>query len=472
MLKRNTWVFIAIIVVFALALWVLLPIEGERFGRQGIQFGLDLKGGVRLVYQADLSKVDPGSEDEIMEGVLAVIADRINPLGVTEPVFSRRGDDQIVVELPGTDITDVQKERIGRTALLEFREWVEVHIGEDTTTAPTGDEEPVEEGVGEPVTKWDWVPATATIDGQEKVLNSSYFKSNTYVRRTDFGEILLSFEWTEEGAKISEEVTGRLAVNKEPLAIFEGAGADALPLLGDDGKPIAPTVQSVIREQGQISGLSLNEATELSRQLNAGRLPVPLKNIGEMTVKPRLGEDFIDLSVKAGLIGIILVMLFMTAYYRLPGLMASIALVFYGTVVLALFKLLGVTLTLAGIGGFVLSIGMAVDANVLIFERMKEEFQMGRTLRASIEAGFNRAWTAIRDSNITTMIVCFILIWVGGAIAFGSSVQGFGITLLIGVSVSMITAIVVTRSLLRLFVGTNLAKKTGLFTMHSGKKYV
>ncbi|HEY91529.1 MAG TPA: protein translocase subunit SecD [Dehalococcoidia bacterium] len=493
MLKRNSWVLITIIVVFALALWVLLPIEGERFGRQGIQFGLDLKGGVRLVYQADLSKVDPGSEDEIMEGVLAVIADRINPLGVTEPEFSRRGDDQIVVELPGSDITDVQKERIGRTALLEFREWVEVPIGGDTAEveaepeeeapaedeepvdgeeAPVEEEEPAEEELGEAQTIGMWVPATATIDGQEKVLNSSYFKENTFVTRTDFGEILLIFEWTEEGAKISEEVTGRLSVNKEPMAIYEGEGADALPLLGDDNKPIAPVVQSVIRDRGQISGLSLNEATELSRQLNAGRLPVPLKNVGEMTVKPKLGEDFVDLSVRAGLIGIILVMLFMTAYYRLPGLLASLALVFYGTVVLALFKLLGVTLTLAGIGGFVLSIGMAVDANVLIFERMKEEFQMGRTLGAAIEAGFKRAWTAIRDSNITTMIVCGILIWIGGAIAFGSSVQGFGITLLIGVSVSMITAIVVTRTLLRLFVGTSLAKKDRLFTMYSGKKDV
>ena len=133
MLKRNTWVLITIIVVFALALWVLLPVEGERFGRKGIQFGLDLEGGVRLVYQADLSKVDQGSEDEIMEGVLAVTASRIDPLGVTEPEFSRRGDDQIVVELPGSDITDVQKERIGRTALLEFREWVEVSIGGDST---------------------------------------------------------------------------------------------------------------------------------------------------------------------------------------------------------------------------------------------------------------------------------------------------------------------------------------------------
>lgn len=498
MLRRNSWVLITIIVVFALALWVLLPIEGERFGRRGIQFGLDLEGGVRLVYQADLSGVTPGTEDEIMDGVLSVIANRINPLGVTEPDFHRRGDDQIVVELPGTDITDIQKERIGRTALLEFREWVQVPIGveevevevgteeeipeEVEEPVDVGEEEPAEEGEGEveepvdegeeeesgPVTIGMWVPATGTVNGQEKVLNSSYFIENTYVDRGQFGEIELHFEWNEEGAELSEQITGRLVVGNQPLGIFEGDQ----PLLGDDGQPIAPRVQAVITDRGIITGLSMTEATELSKQLNAGRLPVPLTNVGEMTVKPKLGEDFVDLSVRAGAIGIALVMLFMIVYYRIPGLMASLALVFYGTLVLALFKLLGVTLTLAGIGGFVLSIGMAVDANVLIFERMKEEFRMGRALGAATEAGFNRAWTAIRDSNITTMIVCGILIWVGGSIAFGGSVQGFGVTLLIGVTVSMITAIVVTRTLLRLFVGTGLARRTRLFTIHSGKKDV
>ena len=498
MLRRNTWVLITIIVVFALALWVLLPIEGERFGRQGIQFGLDLKGGVRLVYQADLSGVTPGTEGEIMDGVLAVIANRINPLGVTEPDFHRRGDDQIVVELPGTDITDIQKERIGRTALLGFREWVQVPVGgeevevevgteeeaseEGEEPVDSGEEEQAEEGEGdaeepvdegeeeekEPVTIGMWVPAMGTVNGEEKALNSSYFKENTYIDRGQLGEIALHFDWNEEGAELSEQITGRLVVGNQPLGIFEGDQ----PLLGDDGQPIAPRVQAVITDRGIITGLSMTEATELSKQLNAGRLPVPLTRVGEMTVKPKLGEDFVDLSVRAGLIGIVLVMLFMIAYYRIPGLMASLALVFYGAIVLALFKLLGVTLTLAGIGGFVLSIGMAVDANVLIFERMKEEFRMGRALGAATEAGFNRAWTAIRDSNITTMIVCGILIWVGGSIAFGGSVQGFGVTLLIGVTVSMITAIVATRTLLRLFIGTNLAKQTRLFTIYSGKKNV
>jgi preprotein translocase subunit SecD len=448
MARRRTWFLLAIIVIFALALWVLFPIEGERFGRRGIQFGLDLEGGVRLVYRADLSQVKPGDVAEVMDGVIGVIANRINPLGVTEPNIEKRGDDQIVVELPKLSVTDVQKERIGRTALLEFRELVEVPV----------------EGGEEGEVEQKWMPATAMIDGQEKVLTSSYFRENTYVATDNMGGIDLRFEWTEEGSKLSEIITGRLI--GKPLGIFEGDE----PLLGDDGRPIAPTVQSVIRESGRITGLSITEATELSKQLNAGRLPVPLENVGELTVDPTLGEDFVDLSLKAGLIAIVLVMLFMIVYYRLPGLLASLALVFYVTIVLALFKLIPVTLTLAGIGGFVLSIGMAVDANVLIFERMKEEFRTGQTLGAAIEAGFARAWTAIRDSNVTTFIVCIILIAVGNSIAFGGSVQGFGLTLLIGVAVSMFTAIVVTRTFLRLFVGTGLAQHPSLLTPFSGRK--
>ncbi len=282
--------------------------------------------------------------------------------------------------------------------------------------------------------------------------------------RDNLGRILLVFEWNEEGSKLSEQITERL-INK-PLGIF----LSDEPLLGDDGQPIAPIVRSKITIRGQIEGLSWTEATELSKLLNAGRIPIPLTAIYEQTVSPILGADFIDMSLKAGVIGIILVMLFMIIYYRLPGVLASLALTFYGALVLALFKLIPVTLTLAGIGGFVLSIGMAVDANVLIFERMKEEFRTGRTLGAAIEAGFNRAWTAIKDSNVTTFIVCGILYWLGSSIVASAPVMGFALTLFIGVAVSMFTAIVVTRTLLRLFVGTRLAQRTSLFSPYLGRK--
>ncbi|MFC2072752.1 protein translocase subunit SecD, partial [Chloroflexota bacterium] len=292
-----------------------------------------------------------------------------------------------------------------------------------------------------------------------------YFKDNTQLRRDDMtGAIELMFEWDKEGSQLSKEITSRLI--GKPLGIFEGVNA----LLGENGRPIAPNVQSTIVDVGVITGLSLNDATTLSQQLNYGRLPVPLEIIYDQTVSPILGSDFVDMSVKAGLIGIMIVMLFMILYYRLSGFLASLALVFYGTLVMTLFKLIPVTLTLAGLGGFVLSIGMAVDANVLIFERMKEELRAGRTLGAAIEAGFNRAWTAIRDGNVTTLIVCSILYWLGSSIVASAPVMGFALTLGIGVLVSMFSAIVVTRTLLRLFVGTALAQRTWLFSPHLGNK--
>jgi len=442
--RKNILVLVIILAIFAFAVSALAY---PLFERTGMRLGLDLQGGLHMVYKADLSNVEPGDADSIMEGVIAVLNNRINPLGVTEPVIQRQGQDRILVQLPGLSITDKEKERLSRVALLEFGELA------------ADDEE----------AKWEnvlgrWKPATAVVDGEEKALTSRYFKANTYLSQDNLGRLLLVFEWDEEGSQLSEEITSRLI--DKPLGIFEGDES----LRGEDGRPIAPIVRSTITDRGQIEGLSLNEASGLSIQLNAGRLPVPLEVLYDQTVSPILGASFIGMSVKAGIIGIIIVMLFMIIYYRLPGLLASLALIFYGALVLALFKLIPVTLTLAGLGGFVLSIGMAVDANVLIFERMKEEFRTGRRLGAAIESGFNRAWTAIRDGNVTTLIVCGILYWLGSSIVASAPVTGFALTLGIGVLISMFTAIVVTRTLLRLFVGTNLGQRTSLFSAYSGKE--
>lgn len=422
-------------------------VSGERLGRAGLRLGLDLQGGLHLLYRADLSSVEPGSEADIMEGIESVLRRRIDPLGVTEPVIVVQGKDRIRVDLPGLSITDKEKQRLSSVALLEFGELTD----------------------NEAEAKWInelgmWKPATAIIDGEEKELTSRYFNENTYVGTSSMGAIELYFQWNSEGQKISEVVTSRLI--GERMGIFEGDSS----LYGEEGLPIAPTVQAVITEGGRITGLSLEEATSLSQQLNAGRLPVSLEIISDETVSPILGASFVEMAWKAGIIGIILVMLFMILYYRLSGLLASLALVYYGALVLALFKLIPVTLTLAGLGGFILSIGMAVDANVLIFERMKEEFRMGRTLGAAVESGFNRAWSAIRDSNITTIIVCIILFWVGSSIDSGAPVRGFALTLGIGVLISMLTAIVVTRTLLRTVVGTPLTNKTALFSVDRGNK--
>ncbi len=447
MTRKNILTLIIILALFAFAISAL---TFPMLGREAMRLGLDLQGGIHMVYQADLSSVEPGTEAEAINGAIAVIEKRINVLGVTEPVIQKQGEDRILVELPGISEAEKAKKLIGQTTLLEFGELV---IGE-------GEEAKWENELGR------WKPATAVINGQEKELTSAYFKENAYVDRDNLGRILLIFEWNEEGSKLSEEITGRL-INK-PLGIFLGDEA----LLGEDERPIAPIIRSKITDRGQIDGLSLNEAMELSTLLNAGRIPVPLTPIYDQTVSPILGADFIDKSIKAGIIGIILVMLFIMVYYRLSGVLACLSLIFYGALVLAIFKLWPVTLTLAGLGGFILSIGMAVDANVLIFERMKEEIRTGRTLGAAIEAGFNRAWTAIRDSNVTTIIVCIILFWVGNSIVGGAPVKGFAVTLLIGVLASMFTAIVVTRTLLRLFVGSRLAKRTSLFSVSVRKSDV
>jgi len=440
MTRKNIIASSVILIIFILAALIVFPLGNGLLFSRGVELGLDLQGGLRLVYEADLSGVTDGSEDEILEGVVAVITNRINPLGVSEPQIEKQGEDRIVVSLPGLSLSDVEKDRIGRTALLEFREYKD------------------SDGDGEK----EWVPATGEINGEQKTLNSSYFKENTYAATDDFGRIILVFEFNEEGAKLSEQITGRMIGQR--LGIFEGDQ----PLLGDDGQPIAPTVESTISDRGQITGLSVGEATTLSQQLNAGRLPVPLDVIYEQTVSPTLGSDFVDLSLKAGIIGLALVMLFMTLYYKIPGLVASLALLFYTAITMALYKLIPVTLTLAGIGGFILSIGMAVDANVLIFERIKEELQAGRTLGSAIEAGFNRAWSAIRDSNITTFIVCAILFWVGSSVAAGASVQGFALTLFVGVAVSMFTSIVVTRTIMRLFIGSKISGNKRLFSPYLG----
>ena len=440
MTRKNMLVLIIILALFTFAVCALVF---PMFDREEIQLGLDLKGGIHMVYLADLSSVEPGGEAEAIEGAIAVIERRINVLGVTEPIIQRQGEDRILVELPGISETEKAKRLIGQTALLEFREQVIDENGE---------------------TKW--VPATAIIDGQEKELTSAYFKENTYVDRDNLGAILLRFEWNKEGKKLCEQISPRV-LNK-PLGIF----LSDEPIRGEDGHPITPIVRASLETCSVIEGLSYKDADELSMLLNAGRIPIPLTPIYEQSVSPILGAGFIDMSIKAGVIGIILVMLFMIIYYRLSGVLASLALIFYGALVLALFKLIPVTLTLAGLGGFILSIGMAVDANVLIFERMKEEFRTGRALGAAIEAGFNRAWTAIKDSNITTFIVCGILYWLGSSIVASAPVMGFALTLFIGVAVSMFTAIVVTRTLLRLFVGSRLARRTSLFSVYAGRENV
>ncbi len=433
MAKRNIYLLVFILVLFGFCLWSVVPLDRNVFGRKGLSLGLDLAGGSYLVYQADISQNESGSEAQIMEGVKGVIERRINALGISEPVVSvqqQEGSYSIAIQIAGVNETEKAKEMIGRTALLEFRE---------------------QDAGG------NWTVATGTVNGENLTLTSKYFKVNTSITVDQYGKPLLVFEWDATGAQLSKQITTRL-LGKQ-LAIYLGDE----PLRGEDGHIIAPVVQAVIEDKGQIEGLSLADADELSLLLNAGRMPVSLGRwveqggskvfeadvpLYEKTVDATLGADSIKKSIFAAEIGIAVLVLFMLLYYRLPGFIACLALGIYGVVILAIFKLIPITLTLPGIAGFIVSFGMAVDANVLIFERMKEELRGGRSLGAAVEAGFNRAWTAIRDSNITTFIACIVLIWLGGSLG-ALMVRGFAITLFIGVAMSMFSAITITRTFLR-----------------------
>jgi len=269
---------------------------------------------------------------------------------------------------------------------------------------------------------------------------------------------VINLQFNNRGAEIFSDLTRRISTTENQLT-------KRIAIIMDEQLLLAPVARAWIRDgRTQISGnFSREEAQTRAIQLESGRLPVPLKLIQESDVDALLGSESLRNSLIAGLVGLGLVLVFMILYYRMAGVVAAFALVFYAIIVLAIFKMIPVTLELAHIGGFILSIGMAVDANILIFERMKEEVRIGRTLASSMEVGFNRAWPAIRDSNISTMITCLVLLWFGDRLG-GGLVTGVAISLFIGVAVSMFTALVVSRNLLQLMAWIGLGGRINLFT--------
>ncbi len=426
-MRRGTiYLLIFILVLFGFALWSVVPVSTKLLGPNGLRLGLDLKGGSQLLYEANLSKKDPSITDaEAMASVIDKIQRRVDLYGVTEPVIQKLGTDRISVQLPGVKNIDEALKLIGQVAELDFRE--QVHDASGNTT---------------------WVIAKAVgSDGQEKELTGKYLK-RAYVYYIELEGYVVMIEWDSEGGYLFEEITKR-NLNK-PLAIFL-----------DNELISAPIVQGVITagQTGYIKGdFTTSEAQTLAIQLNSGALDLPLTIIDQRDVDATLGADSIRKSILAAGIGIVLLLVFMILYYRLPGLVACLSLGIYGVFLLAIFNIFSsyITLTLPGIAAAILSLGMAVDANVLIFERIKEELRAGRSPGAAVEAGFNRAWPAIRDSNITTFIACVVLFWLGGT--FGAyKVRGFALTLSIGVALSMFTAIVITRTFLRFIVSSRLA---------------
>ena len=439
MRRGNTPLLIFILVLFGFCLWVILPGNGI-FGRNEFTLGLDLKGGSHLVYQIDLSKKDPAQTDaDVIEAVKGKIERRVNAYGVTEPIVQTINNERgsfVLVQLPGVKDVDQAIKLIGQTAELDFRERVI-----DASGNPVLDEN------GNP----EWAIAKAKgSDGQERELAGKYLKPNAQVTLTpQTNEPEVAFEWNSEGAVLFEQVTQRNL--QKPLGIFL------------DNKLIsAPTVQAVIKDKGVITGLNLEEARTLSIQLNSGSLDVPLTIVERRDIGATLGEDSLRKSLEAGIIGAAMVIIFMIAYYRFSGLMACLALVVYVVLNLAIFKLIPVVLTLPGIAGFLVSVGMGVDGNVLVAERLKEELRRGRTLGAAIEEGFRQSWSAIFDANVTVFIACVVLYWLGNT--FGNFlVLGFATTLFIGTALSMFTQVVVTRTFLRTIVGLGMAKSPGAY---------
>ncbi len=453
--KKTNIIFVLIIVLAFLAGTLSYPgyfnkgadliksktgINLPHFPEKLFKLGLDLQGGTHLVYQADLSNIESGKYGSAMQGLRDIIERRINLFGVQEPVVQteKAGEHyRLIVELAGIKDPAQAIKMIGQTPFLEFKK--------------ARSQEEAEEIISE----MERLEEEGGLEGSN--LKDPYFKSTEltgqYLERAEMGfdqttgKALIHIYFDDKGseifARLTEENVGKV------LAIYI------------DGAPIStPVVQDKIEGgQAQITGdFTVQEAKELARNLNAGALPVPIEIVSQQSVGPTLGSDSLQKSLKAGLYGFLAIILFLIIFYRLPGLLASLALAVYVAVILSLFKLIPVTLTLAGIGGFILSIGMAVDANVLIFSRIREELKKEQNFNTALKEGFRRSWPSIRDGNITTLIVALILFW------FGTSfIKGFAFTLSIGILVSMFSAIFITQTFLRMIAKTGITKFKGFW---------
>lgn len=407
---KNTKLFLFLIVLFAVIAGFFVFPKGLGNKILPWHLGLDLVGGSYLVYEVDMSGIAADDRSSVQSGLRDVMERRVNVFGVSEPrvTTARRGESyQLIVELAGISNTEEAIQQIGRTALLDFRE-----------VTQTGEGESAKQNF-----------AKTQLTG--RYLQKAQIGSN---RSTNQPLILIKFN--SEGAGIFERLTVK-NVGK-PLAIFL-----------DNELISMPTVQEKIAGgDAQITGnFTYQDVKKMVSLFNAGALPAPIGLISQQTIGATLGLDSLNKALVAGVAGALLVILFMVLYYRRLGLVAALALVLYIIFTAAVFKLFGITMTLAGIAGFILSIGMAVDANILVFARTKEETAKGVSNAGALEEGFRRAWPSIRDSNITTMLTSVVLYYLTS-----SFVRGFALTLLVGVLVSMFSAITVSRVILRTFI--------------------
>ena len=455
----------------------------------------------------DITTIDDPDSDQ-MDGVLDIINRRVNRFGTDEPIIQRFGDDRIIIQLPGASgsVTEVRfLEPVPEVADVETLRSVLIAAGFDdveidrrdnrsfrikSVTASAEKRVAAQEALAESLGVLERFEVSSAIDDAKRLIGETAkleFKERTCID-------LSCTQFTDADIGLTGDDLSRAFARADPVGIgwelvvhFDGRGTEIfsdltrristqqdtkrIAIFLDDDDILAPVALSWIRDGvTRITGnFDREEARTRANQLESGRLPVPLELIQENDVDALLGSESLRKSLIAGIVGLGLVMAFMLAYYRMAGVVASSALVFYAVVLLAIFKLIPITLTLSHIGGFILSIGMAVDANVLIFERMKEEMRIGRTLASSMEVGFNRAWPAIRDGNVSTLITCGVLLWFGDRLG-GGLVTGFAISLGIGVLLSMFTAVVLSRNLLQLLAWAGFRNRVGLFTPEGARR--
>ena len=460
---KQRWLLAVILALAAGALTILVwPIVQNH--ESPVSLGLDLRGGSQLTLQVKPTEEIPEITPRNLEAVQRVVEGRINGLGVSEAVVQSVGQDQLLIQLPGVSDPEQAERVLGGTAQLDFRKQ-----RQDTETQLQIEQQVLQEHLIQQALLQDDGDEAAIADNQANIDASRQAISDLFeptgltgdklqdalarpMGAGDRWEVVIEFD--SEGANLFAQMTRDIAGTGRPIGIFL-----------DNTLISAPTVDVRYAETGitgggaSISGrFDAESARDLEIQLRGGALPLPVEVVENRTVGATLGRDSIQRSLYAAIGGLILVLIFMVAYYRLPGMIADLALLVYSLLTLSVFSLFGVTLTLPGIAGFILSIGMAVDANVLIFERTREELRSGKTLYRSVESGFYRAFSSILDSNVTTLIACAALFWLGAGL-----VRGFALTLAIGVAISMFTALTCSRTLLMFVLGFPRFRKPDLF---------
>lgn len=456
--QRSLLALIFVLVIAAITVIVTLP----------TRLGLDLQGGSQLTIQvkttATIPKIDPG----MLEAVRRIVENRVNGLGVSEALVQTVGEDQILVQLPGVNDPQQAERVLGGTAKLEFREQL------PGTEAQLAIERQLQQELVAKTAQLKITPDEAAFTANQAALKRSNEAIAKLYKSSELGgenlkdaqaqptgnEWNVALRFDTKGGELFGELTKNLAGTGRTLGVFLDEKVISSPVVGVEFAQTGITGGNAVI-QGRFT---TQEANDLAVQLRGGALPVPVEIIENRTIGASLGRDSIQSSINAGIGGLILVLIFMVAYYRLPGVIANIALLIYALLTWASFVLLGVTLTLPGIAGFILSIGMAVDANVLIFERTREELRSGKTLYRSVESGFYRAFSSILDGNVTTVIACAALFWLGAGL-----VKGFAVTLGLGVVVSMFTAITCSRTLLLVVLGFPALRKPQWFCPNLSK---